>query len=519
MVKSIAIALAIIGLLHQRVLFNDVHHDLVSMRSYGSTCMMDSNGFIRATCSANEVATVPGAVWAAIGRRLALQWLAETWSPYFVTTCIKSPKKDTYMVALVFLAGYNKFPLCQPPSGPQEIAGMAMVETTVRDEYPNGAYMLTVFADRTMNESVVYENSGNAIDLVIASFNQSLISTDGIVTTDTIGITSQRSESPLGPHYVFCSWNVGRQSKKAVTITWQVGHVVANRHELLSLQLTCIVIGFGLVSSDLYLTITGLRGFLHHKPVMTYDLAVGIERRRLPLFLWVVAKLPSLLYADVARLYEGTTPVMWFFVCVHPSSSSRVIQPRDYIFSPPPTTMAYGVFVGIAVAWTCQYENLMKKFNDAPFLLGFNISGVLHPSGAYAPDGVETVISAMASTSLLVVAASVVLAILLSICLRKRNQGTLFMNLDWTRTNGFLNQCGMPNWITSLPLDEQKMIKIGNKLFCKPSTQVTLGYASIVQPETGKDTTKSSATMPPENETTTIISVYCLLPILLSMQN
>ncbi|KAG9402128.1 hypothetical protein AC1031_007830 [Aphanomyces cochlioides] len=359
MVKSIAIALAIIGLLDQRVLFNDVNHNLVSMRSYGST--------------SNEVATVPGAVWAAIGRRLAQQWLAETSSPYFVTTCIKSPKEDTDMVALVFLAGYDSFPLCQPPSGTQEIAGMAMDETTVRDEYPNGAYMLTVFADRTMHESVVYENSENAIDLVITSFNQSLISTDGIVTTDMIGITRQRSASPLGHHYKATSfayeivlditnrldssiksWNVGRQSKKAVTITWQVGHVVANRHEHLSLQLTCIVIRFCLISSDLYLTSTSLRGFLQHKPVLTYDLAVGIA----------------------------------------------------------PTTMAYGVFVGIAVAWTCQYENLMKKFNDARFLLGFNISGVVHPSGAYAPGGVETVISAMASTSLLIVAASVVLGIL-----------------------------------------------------------------------------------------------------------
>ncbi|KAH9089572.1 hypothetical protein Ae201684P_007831 [Aphanomyces euteiches] len=149
---------------------------------------------------------------------------------------------------------------------------------------------------------------------------------------------------------------------------------------------------------------------------------------------------------------------MWFFVCEHVASGficttylcisaiQLIPSPFSHVITFSPTTMAYGVFVGIAVAWTCQYENLMKKFNDAPYLLGFNISGVLHPSGAYAPDGVETVISAMASTSLLVVAASVVLAILLSICLRKRNQGTLFMNLDWTRTNGFLNQCGMPNY-------------------------------------------------------------------------
>ncbi|CAK4315782.1 unnamed protein product, partial [Aphanomyces euteiches] len=150
---------------------------------------MDSRGFINGTCSAKEVAIAPDPAWTAIGKRLAQQWLAETSSPYFVTTCIKSPKENSGWVALIFLAGYNKFPLCQPSSGPQEIAGMAMSETTIRDEYPDGAFTLTVFADKTMNESVVYVNSDGTSNLVIANFSRSLISTDGVVKVDTSGIT------------------------------------------------------------------------------------------------------------------------------------------------------------------------------------------------------------------------------------------------------------------------------------------------------------------------------------------
>ncbi|KAG9402145.1 hypothetical protein AC1031_007849 [Aphanomyces cochlioides] len=136
---------------------------------------MNSIGFISASCSAKKTAVLPGQVWNTIGKRLAEQWLAVSSTPYYVTTCIKSPKEDTGWVALVFIAGYDAFPLCQPPSGSQEIVGMAMVETTVREEYPNGAYMLTLFADKTMNESVVYPNSKDGTDLMIANFNRSLI--------------------------------------------------------------------------------------------------------------------------------------------------------------------------------------------------------------------------------------------------------------------------------------------------------------------------------------------------------
>ncbi|KDO16284.1 hypothetical protein SPRG_18180 [Saprolegnia parasitica CBS 223.65] len=46
-----------------------------------------------------------------------------------------------------------------------------------------------------------------------------------------------------------------------------------------------------------------------------------------------------------------------------------------------------------------------------------------------------------------------------------------------------MTACGLPNWFTSLPLDKSEAIKIGNRLFCKPSMQARMGYASVtVQP-------------------------------------
>ncbi|CAK4401029.1 unnamed protein product [Aphanomyces euteiches] len=65
------------------------------------------------------------------------------------------------------------------------------------------------------------------------------------------------------------------------------------------------------------------------------------------------------------------------------------------------------------------------------------------------------------------------------------------------------------------------MIKIGNKLFCKPSTQAMLGFATILprkQQIVPNDTNDHSkrASSGSENETMTLISVYSLLPLLLS---
>ncbi|RHY27203.1 hypothetical protein DYB32_006959 [Aphanomyces invadans] len=37
----------------------------------------------------------------------------------------------------------------------------------------------------------------------------------------------------------------------------------------------------------------------------------------------------------------------------------------------------------------------------------------------------------------------------------------------------------MPQWVTSLDLDHKNTISIGNKLYCKPSMMVLLGYCTI----------------------------------------
>ncbi|CAK4610393.1 unnamed protein product [Aphanomyces euteiches] len=536
------------GMFHRRGILNDLNYDTNLTRAYGSTCVMDSRGFINGTCSAKEVAIAPDPAWTAIGKRLAQQWLAETSSPYFVTTCIKSPKENSGWVALIFLAGYNKFPLCQPSSGPQEIAGMAMSETTIRDEYPNGAFTLTVFADKTMNESVVYVNSDGTSNLVIANFSRSLISTDGVVKVDTSGITRAKFSTPLGDRYKITwyayatvlditsridgsikSWNIGRKSKKIVTMTWDRGHHIANGVEPLTFQLVLIIVGILVIISDFYLTYKGLKGFLAGKPVMTYDLGSGLERRRFGTFVTLFGYVPAFLYPDVARIYfetpEGgtfwlmsSTLIGSFFLCILftiisvvqriPCPSKHLVSFSSVLFS--------NILVPMTINfWMSQYEIVADTINSSPFELAFNISGVLRPSGAYSNVGVVPVIAIMAPPSAAIALASLLVSILVSGIRRKIKHGTFLLNIEWTSTNSFLDQCGMPRWITGLPLDQHNMVKIGNKMFCKPSLQTILGYASV-RPMSAVQEVKPGANS--DNEATTIlISVYALIPVLLSL--
>ncbi|KAG9402139.1 hypothetical protein AC1031_007843 [Aphanomyces cochlioides] len=508
------------GMFHRRGILNDLNYDINLMHGYGSTCLMDSHGFINGTCSAKEVAIAPDPAWTAIGKRLAQQWLAETSSPYFVTTCIKSPKENSGWVALVFLAGYNTFPLCQPPSGPQEIAGMAMSETAIRDEYPNGAYTLTVFADKTMNESAV----------------------------DTSGITRAKYSNPLGDRYritwyAYATvlditsridssikwWNIGRKSKKIVTMTWDRGHDIANGVEPLTIQLVLVILANLSIISDFHLTYKGLKGFLAGKPVMTYDLGSGLERRRLPTLLTVFGYLPAILYPDVARIYfetpEGgtfwlmsSTLIGAFFVCTLfmsvgvvqsiPCPSKHLVSFSSVLFS----NMVMPIIINF---WMSQYAIVADTIDSFPFELAFNISGVLRPSGAYSNVGVVPVITIMAPPSAAIVLFCLLVSILFSGIHRKIKHGTFLLNIEWTSTNSFLDQCGMPRWITGLPLDQHNMVKIGNKMFCKPSLQTILGYASV-RPISAVQEVKAGTNS--DNEATTIlISVYALIPVLLSL--
>ncbi|CAK4071806.1 unnamed protein product, partial [Aphanomyces euteiches] len=273
----------------------------------------------------------------------------------------------------------------------------------------------------------------------------------------------------------------------------------------------------------------GLKGFLAGKPVMTYDLGSGLERRRFGTFVTLFGYVPVFLYPDVARIYfetpEGgtfwlmsSTLIGSFFLCILftiisvvqriPCPSKHLVSFSSVLFS--------NILVPMTINfWMSQYAIVAETINSSPFELAFNISGVLRPSGAYSNVGVVPVIAIMAPPSAAIALASLLVSILVSGIRRKIKHGTFLLNIEWTSTNSFLDQCGMPRWITGLPLDQHNMVKIGNKMFCKPSLQTMLGYASV-RPMSAVQEVKPGANS--DNEATTIlISVYALIPVLLSL--
>ncbi|KAG9397856.1 hypothetical protein AC1031_016506 [Aphanomyces cochlioides] len=184
--------------------------------------------------------------------------------------------------------------------------------------------------------------------------------------------------------------------------------------------------------------------------------------------------------------------------------------------------MIHVLFVLVTVVQVAHLSPRLDDYKHAPLALSLNVSRVLKPSGAYAKGSVVSVISRMIPVIVPTVVSGVVLSILYSVCQRKYYYGHILLNLQWTKSNEFMKYAGIPNWITSLPLHESNMIKIGNKLFCKPSTQATMGYATLVPNATkaGRAVQPGGATAaatptPNLEDNMTTISVYALLPVVL----
>ncbi|KAG9417175.1 hypothetical protein AC1031_001565 [Aphanomyces cochlioides] len=129
------------------------------------------------------------------------------------------------------------------------------------------------------------------------------------------------------------------------------------------------------------------------------------------------------------------------------------------------------------VVLALSYAAVSAAFRAAPFCLALCVNGTLQPSGAYMAEPVPTIATHMfpyCFTAQLIVLFVVIADSLIH---RKRHHGTFLLDLSWTNTNGFLVACGVPRWITGISLDASHAIKIGNKLFVKPSLQVVLGSA------------------------------------------
>ncbi|CAK4148130.1 unnamed protein product [Aphanomyces euteiches] len=88
LISLLVIILATVGFFYSREILDNVAANTNSIAVFGHNCQVDVDGFKRASCSAVEMATTTEPAWAAIGKRLALQWQATSTLPCSVTTCI-----------------------------------------------------------------------------------------------------------------------------------------------------------------------------------------------------------------------------------------------------------------------------------------------------------------------------------------------------------------------------------------------------------------------------------------------
>ncbi|KAH9118648.1 hypothetical protein AeMF1_008310, partial [Aphanomyces euteiches] len=232
---------------------HDVSSDAKLVTTYGTSCRMDAKGYISATCLPIETTTTGEPAWIAIGEQLALKWQAMSELPYYVMTCVKTKPTNSGQVALVFLVGYDSFPRCQLSNGPQEIAGIAMLETTIRDIFQDGVFMLTLFADKTVPKTQTHTNSDGSTTELIASINHMLIATNGSVLNDPIGMNGVQSFTPLGNNFKVSTYSfpvdgilVDYLEKLVVNYIYTVDNYV----ELTCLQLEFLIVGTMLISGD-----------------------------------------------------------------------------------------------------------------------------------------------------------------------------------------------------------------------------------------------------------------------------
>ncbi|KAG9399032.1 hypothetical protein AC1031_012468 [Aphanomyces cochlioides] len=315
-----------------------------------------------------------------------------------------------------------------------------------------------------ISETQTHVNSDGSMDRLITNINQTLVAMNGSASIDTIGVNSVQHFVPLGEHYkvstnsypvvldvtdqvnptLLAGWNVGRASKKAITITWDYGHDVANRYELVSLQLLFL----------------GLKGFLAQKHVMTFSLAAGFERRKLALFIWICSIHLALVYPDIVCLYPSSTGLIWFFVVLVFGAlynciiflffvlASCIPSPFTHVITILSLALNNSIFVFLEVVHMWQLPAMLDHYRNAPIKLGLNISGVIRPSGAYHNDKMTSVLTLVQFDNVWLL-----------------HFVHLFFNMDF-ETQPW-NQCGMPNWITGLPLVEETMTKIDNSLYCQ----------------------------------------------------
>ncbi|EQC41739.1 hypothetical protein, variant [Saprolegnia diclina VS20] len=518
---------------------------------YGQNCMLNANGFVPNTCSAVEESAIVPAAWTAVGVALAQQWSLELAkaSSLYITTCSIGGTAAVGWANLEFIAGYTGFPECLPTNGAQPVAGMAMIETTIRENHPDGVYLMTLYSDLTPEMQLVqsYVSTDGSVAPLIESVKRTVITQAGGIENDVLGLSSIITSRPLGNRYLVTSachteieelsgqisalgltgWSQGAHSKLPIVPGWNCGHTVANANELIAIQVIFAIMTLLLLSGDLLTTYQGLKGVLGGKPVLTYAILSGLERRKLLLVCILVNAMPGLLYMDVSRIYYFTDNgfKIWSLSALMVASFVSfgwllALSILDWLCRPLRSLLGQKcltysaplyMYASIAAIFyllagnDILFKQVYNAFYAAPPFIGMFINNATWPSGAYVADGTPTAFTELQSdilTPLFVAwAASIGYATLHRIAMARR----IFLSTNWCSTNSFLSHVTPPNVLTTLPLEQTNAIKIGNRMFCKPSTMALLGYATVL------NAPDATASMKKGDEEFTIVSIYSLV--------
>ncbi|KAF0683749.1 Aste57867_24219 [Aphanomyces stellatus] len=503
-------------------------------------------------CDAATLAVMPLPAFMAIGTAMAQQLASEmheAGGTLKITTCTIGGTSDVGWANLQFIAGYDYFPDCLP-TAPQDIASIAMLETTIRDNHVDGLFFLTLYSDLDPTMTILnYANSDGTFQNVMANPKRTLFTASGGIETDSLGGDYIIYSRPLGERYRvmgYCvteieelsqvnidqgltGWSQGKHSKHPVVPGWACGHQVQNSGELIGMQIFFIVGTLILFAGDVFITFEGFGGVLQGHPVLTYTILAGLERRKLLVAFVVCNAMPGLLYADVSRIYYFTKNgfKIWCLSCIMvanfftfglilavsildmiPLRLLKVVSYNAPIY-------LYSSITAITIA-CCQnsiYQRAYNMFFAASPFVTLHVNDADWPSGSYTAVGTPmafTYLTIAVVQPLLVTFAS---SIVISTLMRVLKYKSVLMNLSWCKTNSFLTHVTVPNFITSLPLEQSNAIKMGNKMFCKPSTQALMGYATVVAKQSEANVVDEKRK--PSASPNFVISIYTLVPSML----
>ncbi|CAK4114046.1 unnamed protein product, partial [Aphanomyces euteiches] len=362
-----------------------------------------------------------------------------------------------------------------------------------------------------------YANSDGTSHNLMANPKRALFTPQGQVLEDTMGMDFIVYSRPLGERYLvtgYClsaieefsqvkdglgltGWSQGKFSKLPVAPGWACGHVIANSSELIGIQIALSVLTLAFIlGGDFFVTIEGFRGVLQGQPVLTYAILSGLERRRLLLVCIVLNALPALLYMDVSRIYYFTENgfKIWCLSCIVMAnffsfglvvlvSLIDLIPFRfNYVFGYSSLLFLSGAIAAVSII-CCREAVFLAMYNKyyggGTPLITMQVNGVDWPSGSYTAAGTPPVLTYLMEQILLPLFVALATSASVSAILHKINHHTFMLHIEWCKTNGFLVHAGVPNFMTSLPLEQVNAIKLGSKSYCKPSTQALLGYSSV----------------------------------------